>query len=92
MYGFFYFVLMLQRDAQSYFMMGNEEVPRPCGLRRSWQCLHGKCSCEMDTGHEAQAFWDVPKSMQMNKWTGSCLVAVTPKRSLKTHLTEICNC
>lgn len=35
--------------------------------------------------------WNVPKSMQMNKWAGSDLVTVTLKKLFKTHSTEICN-
>lgn len=72
----FCFVLMRQWDAQSCLMSGNEEVPGPFGLWCSWQCHHGKCFCEMDMGHEAQALLGCSKAHANEQmgwlWSSDC--------------------
>lgn len=83
MYGYF---LMPQPDAPTSLKVGNEEAVGPCGLRISWQCLHGTCFHGMSMVDKTQALLHGSKvllSEQMG-WRSSN-GNTAPARLLRTY-------
>lgn len=84
---------MPQPDAPTSLMVGNEKAAGPGGLRVFWQCLHGKCFCEMSMVDQAQPLLHGSKVLlnEQMDWHSSNGNA-TLVRLLRTFWAEVSPC